>query len=286
VEVGEQCKKPYECPFMTHCFGEATEYPLIHLPRGGKVVDELRAEGIKDIRDVPEGRLRSQIHKRVRRVTISGQPELNPRVAKILHDLPYPRYYLDFETINPAIPIWAGTRPYQQLPFQWSCHIEDEDGGLRHAGFLDTSGEPPMCQLAEQLLEVLDTPGPIFMYTGFEKTIMKDLVRMFPDLADALKQTISWLVDLCKLTETYYYHPDMKGSWSIKSVLPTIAPDLSYATCGEAQDGLAAGRAYLKVIDPKTDPELRNDLIKSLNEYCKLDTLGMVRVARFLQQRR
>ena len=114
---------------------------------------------------------------------------------------------------------------------------------------------------------------------------MKDLAEMFPDLADALHEKISWLVDLCKLTETYYYHPDMKGSWSIKSVLPTVAPDLSYATCGEVQDGLAAGRAYLQVIDPNTDPELRNALINSLNEYCKLDTLAMVRVARFLQRR-
>ena len=165
VEVGEQCTKPYDCPFIPHCFGEATEYPLVHLPRGGKTVDQIRAEGFKDIRDIPEGRLRSPDNIRVRRVTVSGQPELDPKAAEVLNDLPYPRYYLDFETINPAIPIWAGTRPYQQLPFQWSCHIEDSDGNLHHTSFLDTSGEPPMRRAAEDLLAVLDTPGPIFMYT-------------------------------------------------------------------------------------------------------------------------
>ncbi len=141
-----------------------------------------------------------------------------------------------------------------------------------------------MRRAAEDLLAVLDTPGPIFMYTSFEKTVMKALATMFPDIADALNERIGWLADLCKIAHAFYCHPDMKGSWSIKSVLPTVAPDLSYDTCGEVQDGLAAGRAYLEMINPKTDDERRNALITSLNEYCKLDTLAMVRLARFLQQ--
>ncbi len=284
IEVDDHCTKPYECPFLSHCLSEGPEYPLFYLPRGGKTVDQIRAEGFKDIRDIPEGRLKSSDNIRVRRVMVSGQPELDPKAAETLRDLPYPRYYLDFETTNPAIPIWAGTRPYQQLPFQWSCHIEDSDGNLHHSSFLDTSGEPPMRRAAEDLLAVLHTPGPIFMYTPFEKTVMKALATMFPDLADALNERIGWLADLCKITRAFYCHPDMKGSWSIKAVLPTVAPDLSYDTCGEVQDGLAAGRAYLEMINPKTDDERRNELITSLNEYCKLDTLAMVRLAKFLQQ--
>ena len=284
VAVDGHCKKPYECPFLQHCTGDQPEYPVTALPNGGKVIQELLAEGIEDIREIPEGRLTNPTQERVRRITAHGTAELDPEAGEELRSLPYPRYYLDFEAVGPAIPIWAGTRPYQSVPFQWSCHIEDKDGEPRHAEFLDTTGEPPMRLLAEKLLATLGESGPIFTYTNFEQGMIKTLARMFPDLANGLKSLIHRLVDLHKITKANYYHPAMRGSWSLKAVLPTVAPDLDYGALGEVQEGMAAGRAYFEIIDKQTDPKRRQKLITSLREYCKLDTLALVRLANLLQQ--
>jgi hypothetical protein len=95
------------------------------LPRGRAVAEELLTKGIADVRDIPAGYLEKPLHERVREATATGQPYIDPQIKAHLHSLPYPRYYLDFETIGTAVPIWAGTRPYQtHLPFQWSLHIE------------------------------------------------------------------------------------------------------------------------------------------------------------------
>ena len=99
---------------------------------------------------------------------------------RFVEALPYPRFYLDFETAGPAIPIWAGTRPYQALPFQWSCHIERAPGELEHREFLDLSGEPPMRALAEQMIRDLETDGPVLMYTGFEQRVSRGLSTCSP----------------------------------------------------------------------------------------------------------
>jgi predicted RecB family nuclease len=182
--------------------------------------------------------------------------------------------------------MWAGTRPYQSLPFQWSCHIEQANGDIDHAEFLDRSGEPPMRLLAEALLATLGNRGPIFSYTGFEKGVISGLSDMFPDLSASLRAVVGRLVDLHKITKEHYYHPAMRGSWSLKAVLPTVAPDLRYDALDEVQHGYAAGLAYLEVIDAATDTARRDELIDALLEYCKLDTLALVRLARFLQQQK
>ena len=282
--MGGHCGNPFPCPFLSYCSpAQSPEYPVAILPRGGRVVDELLAEGIQDIRNIPDGRLEREIHERVRRVSISGKAELDAEVGAYLRALPYPRYYLDFETIQFAVPIWTGTRPYQQLPFQWSCHIENQAGRLSHTAFLDCSGKAPMRPFAEKLIAALGDEGPIFVYSHFEKTALNQLAEMFPDLADQLSGIIDRLVDLLPLARHHYYHPQMKGSWSIKAVLPTVAPDLNYDDLDEIHDGLAAQQAYLEAINPGTSQSRRQELLHHLHEYCKLDTLAMVRLVWFFQ---
>lgn len=285
IEVGSQCSVPFECPFQHYCFPELPEYPVTALPRGGKIAAELLAEGIQDIRDIPKGRLEKPLHERVRRITVSGIPELDPQAGKYLLSLPYPRYYLDFETIQFAVPIWAGTRPYQQIPFQWSCHIEDKPNNLHHAEFLDINGETPMRLLAKKLLDTLGKKGPIFAYSAFEKTTLNGLAVMFPDISDDLKRLKDRLVDLLSLARKYYYHPEMKGSWSIKAILPTVAPELNYEDLEEVQDGMAAQSAYLEAISPMSPESRRKELKTRLLEYCKMDTLAMVKFVQFFQER-
>jgi hypothetical protein len=161
--IGDQCQTPYDCPFNEYCSESDPTYPVRCLPNRGKIVKELIAEGILDIRDIPEGRLSKPTHERVRRVTKSGKAEIKSSVVSVLKRFFCPRYYLDFETVAFAVPKWPGTRPYQPLPFQWSCHIEHADSEIEHLWFLDTSGDIPVKAVAHSLVGDLGHSGPIFM---------------------------------------------------------------------------------------------------------------------------
>lgn len=285
VEPGDHCHDPFECPFHGHCTADGPAFPIEILPRGRKAVSALRAAGYRDLRDVPDGMLKSPKHIRVCNATKSGLPDVVQGAGGELAPLPYPRYYLDFETVQMAVPNWAGTGPYEQLPFQWSCHVEKADGSLEHRAFLDLSGRPPMRAFALSLIDCIDLDGPVFAYTGFEQAIIKQCGARFPELADRLDGILERIVDLHPLTERSYYHPSMMGSWSIKAVVPTIAPDLDYAKLGEVRDGTQAGVAYVEAIDPRTAPDRRGEIENALRAYCANDTLAMVRLAHFLIER-
>lgn len=285
IPVGKQCDDPHPCPFFDYCQGPQTEYPVHTLHNKGKIINELLAEGITDLRDIPPGRLTKPLHERQRRTTVSGQAELDPAVREILSAHTYPRYYMDFETIRFAIPVWVGTRPYELLPFQWSCHIETENGDLLHEEFLGLPPRPPMRDFVESLIRVLHKKGegPVFVYGHFEATRLRKLALMFPDLDSEIQTIIERIVDLIPIARAHYYHPAMNGSWSIKSVLPTIAPELDYANLEHVQDGGMAEQAYLGIINPATAAQRRNELIRGLREYCKQDTLAMVRLVHFFE---
>jgi hypothetical protein len=280
VAVGAQCRKPYECPFIGFCWPNDSEYPISGLGGGAKKLGEWVSAGYRDIRDVPAHEISSDIQARIHRITLEGEPELLPGAREFVRDLPYPRYY-DFETIGPAVPIWPGTRPYETLPFQWSCHIERSPGELEHAEFLDLTGEAPMRTLADALIECLESSGPVLMYTDYERRVIRGLAEMFPDLTDPLDAIDSRLVDLHPATKANYYHPDMLGSWSIKAVLPTIAPELDYAALEGIQEGTEASESYLEAIAEGTSAERRDDLRRQLLRYCEHDTEAMVRLVHF-----
>ena len=289
IGPGPQCDDPFECPFESYCTRdmiplEEPQYTLDIFHRMHESTkDDLRSKGFRDALLVPEEFL-TETHQRIQRVSRSGIPELDPAAALSLEALPYPRYYLDFETINMAVPRWAGTSPYRtQVPFQWSCHIEHSVGELRHEMFLETSGNDPRRSCAEELLGVLGNDGPIFVYyQSFEKSRIAELAELFTDLAPALHAVNDRIVDMYPIAKDNYYHPAMLGSWSIKSVLPTIAPELDYAslTVGNGGD---AQVAYLEILHPDTPDERKEQLIHGLREYCTLDTLAMVKIAWFFQ---
>lgn len=278
--VGQHCFSPYECPFIRHCWPMDTKFPVHGLKGARKRLGEFVAAGYKDIRDVPLEAL-SESQLRIARVTRRGEPETLPGAGEFVRALSWPRYYLDFETVGPAIPVWPGTRPYETLPFQYSCHVEHETGELTHAEFLDMSGSPPMRALAEQLVTDLGETGPVLMYTAYEKGVLSGLAKRFPDLAEAIHAIIDRLVDLYPATKANYYHPDMLGSWSIKVVLPTIAPDMAYGGLGGVQEGTEASNAFLAAIQPGFDPDDKTRITRELLDYCRHDTLAMVRIAQY-----
>lgn len=284
VPVGAHCTSPYECPFIHFCWPNDSDYPIRGLGGGGKRLGEWVRAGYRDIRDVPASEVTSEQQLRILRVTRSGQAELLPGAGDFVRALAYPRFYLDFETISPAVPVWAGTRPYQLLPFQWSLHIEGPDGGIEHAEFLDLSGNPPMRDLAEALISAVGIHGPILTYSNFEARVLRELMALVPGLSAALEAILSRLVDLHPVARANYYHPDMLGSWSIKAVLPTIAQDMDYAGLEGIQEGTEASDAYLEAIAADTEPGRREELRAQLLRYCRHDTEAMVRLAHFFAE--
>jgi len=281
--IGTHCKSPYPCPFRSHCTAHDAEYPLAWLPNGAAAARRLMAQGIYDIRDIPGDASLTDQQRWVRETTIAGQAALLPGAAQQLDALGYPRYYVDFECIQFAIPIWAGTRPYQQLPFQWSCHVQTQATSLEHREFLDTSGSDPRRSFAEALLAACGDAGPIIVYhQSFEKRVIRDLAALFSDLREPLLALTERVFDLLPVVRQNYYHPAMKGSWSIKNVLPCLVPELNYRQLGRVQDGMQAQAGYLAIIDAALDQAARDSLRKDLLAYCELDTLAMVKIVESL----
>ena len=280
VTPGEQCTNPFTCDFISYCSPpeEGVEYPVEILPNSKAFAAKLRADGFKDLRNVPADLLSNPKHIKVHAVTCSGEVLLEPEAIAQIQALPYPRYYLDFETIGFAVPIWAGTRPYMQLPFQWSCHIEQADGSITHQEFLDLSGNDPREMFAKTLIEVVSTQGPVIVYSaGFEGARIRELAAVFPHLSSQLLAILERFFDLLPLARNHYYHPDMKGSWSIKDVLPTIAPELDYSNLA-VSDGLMAQEAYKEAIHSQTTPERKEEVRNAMLKYCEQDTIAMVKI--------
>jgi hypothetical protein len=277
-DIGPHCTTPHACPFFDHCTPAQGAFPITGLGGRKEPLYALMLEGYRDIRELGEDRIASETQQRIWRQTVAGEAYVSPELEAIVAGLAYPRYFLDFETIAFAIPIWPGTRPYQALPFQWSCHVDEGEGAIRHEEFLDTSGTPPMRRIAEALVAKLGASGPIVVYTSYEQGVLNALAALYPDLAPAIGALIERLVDLHPIAKRHYYHPEMRGSWSLKAVLPTIGAGVDYSNLDEVRDGEAAQSAYLEAIREDTPPGRRDALCEALLAYCRLDTLALVKL--------
>ncbi len=286
-EMGAHCLKPFSCEFQAYCrkdMPSPPEWPIDVLPRVSRgFVEEMAQRGIYDIREVPLDALKKGQHIIVHQATVSGLPYHDP--AGVAHDTKewgYPRHYLDFETIALPVPAWVGAKPYQQIPFQFSCHTELADGSVSHRAFLSVDGSDPRRQCAEALIECVGKTGVIIAYNAsFERSCVKGLADALADLSPELTAIADRFVDLLPVAQAHYYHRDQRGSWSIKKVLPTIAPDLDYSDL-EVGDGAAAQLAWLEARSAQCTPERRDQIAKSLEEYCERDTWAMVVLLRRL----
>jgi hypothetical protein len=288
IRTGHQCTSPFECGFIDFCRGmePVVEYPVRWLPKiQTKALKAFVAEhSDADMRDVDDGLL-NEVQRRVKQATVTAEPFFDAEGAA-LDLLPYgpSALFLDFETVNPAVPLWAGTRPFEQIPFQFSLHRIGEDGCLTDYGFLDLSGQNPSRPFADALINACGESLPVFVFNAtFEIGRIKDLAKRFPELAVQLLAIAGRIVDLQPIARTRYYHPDQHGSWSIKDVLPTIAPDLSYKDLDGVQEGGMAAAAYRKAIHPDTPSVEKAGLERQLTAYCRLDTLAMVRVWQYFR---
>ena len=286
IDIGPYCDEPYACDFMGYCWRHIPEYSVFTVARMKKADKfELYRAGQVDIDHIPEefplnatSRVHVEGHKFGRSIIDLG----------VIHDfvdpLQYPLYYLDFETFNPAIPPFDGTKPYSQIPFQYSLHRKtNPQGELTHTGYLAEAGVDPRMPLLESLLQDTPPPGDILAYNRpFEARILRDLAEVFPEFAPEIEDRSSRLVDLMlPFQKRYYYLPEMHGSYSIKAVLPALVPELNYDAL-EISDGTQAMEAYYQ-LGVETDPTRIEEIRKDLWEYCKFDTFAMVKILEKLE---
>jgi hypothetical protein len=196
----------------------------------------------------------------------------------------YPVHHLDFETFMPAIPCYPGTHPFQLIPVQWSNHIEGEGGGLLHQDYLAETANDPREEFTRRLLDSLGHSGTICVYSQYERSVLDQLAELFPQYRSALQAVIKRLWDLLAVVQEHYYHPGFGSSYSIKSVLPAVAPDLSYDDL-DIFDGAIAAREYVRMVFEVTDWVERQRIADALRAYCARDTFGMVELRRALGEK-
>jgi hypothetical protein len=283
VASGKHCGNPYECGFLAYCQSQEpqAEQPIEWLP--GRLSNGLQAhieaQGLTELRDVPDELLNAK-QRRVKTVTLSRKPHFDKRAtAQALGAHKLPAYFLDFETIQFAVPIWKGTRPYQQIPFQFSVHRLSRTGKLEQRAFLDLTGNDPSRAFAEALIAACGERGAIFVYNAaFEASRIRELSQRFPRLAKPLLALNERVVDLLPVARNHYYHPSQQGSWSIKAVLPALCPELRYGDLDGVQDGGMAMEAFREALAPQTSKARKSEIEQQLLAYCALDTYAMVRL--------
>jgi hypothetical protein len=283
IANGPQCLTPYRCPFFAHCHAGGSAHPVTDLPRlSGEQLAQLLALGIDAVRGVPADLPGlTPLQLRARAAVLAGGAVREPAVVERLAAIPLPAHFVDFETFAPAVPVFPGTRPFEQVPFQWSNHVLTADGTLTHREFLHDADADPRIAFAESLLAATADAAAIVVYSSFEGEVLAALATQLPHLADALLDLRARIVDLLPIVRDHCAHPDLRGSFSIKSVLPAFVPALGYDDLA-IRDGLTASLTHTLLVDPALDPDRRAELRAQLLAYCRRDTEAMVALYRVL----
>lgn len=284
VEPGEQCLAPFVCPFFDLC-NERRPYDIYELPSGGRLAPQLAAMGVRYLKDIPDDVPLSDRQRKTVMCARSKKPVVNTKgIHAFLKTLEYPLYYFDFETIASAVPMFDNSRPYENIPFQFSLHIQKrKDGPVVHYDFLHDKKSDPRKPLIRKMLKLLKKKGSIIAYNmSFEKTVIANLMADLPEYSKKLKDLLPRFQDLIiPFRKGLYVHRDFHGSASIKSVLPVMVPSLSYKEL-EIQEGGSASLAYENWMRGEmTDKEWKRTH-RALLKYCKLDTLAMVEILKVL----
>jgi hypothetical protein len=277
VSIGRHCREPYECP-LAECWEFLPDNSIFEL-RGGKTKQySLYEQGILSIKDIPDYILLSRQQKIQKECVITGNTHIEKEeIQQFLNRLEYPLYYLDFETIGQAIPIYDGTRPYQTIPFQFSLHIvENDESEPVHYSFLAEGREDPRPQLLNKLQELIGSEGSIIAYnSGFEEGVLRELAEVFPEYAGWLDCIFARIVDLlAPFSSFHYYNASQKDTASLKKVLPAVTGK-GYEEMGIGA-GMDASIAYERITYGNATQEEISRVRADLLKYCKLDTEGMI----------
>lgn len=292
IDIGLHCDNPYSCEAKPYCWevqrnikGEDSIFNLAWLKSDKKL--ELYRQGIERFNDIKD--IDSLNYKQILQVECFQQKFVHiqkDKIKEFLQSLRYPIYHLDFETFQLAVPKFVSTSAYEQIPFQFSLHIQHKNGKLEHKEFLAKSGIDPRVELIQTLLDSIPPNAFILAYNAsFEKGVIERLAASFPQYEKELLHIASQIEDLMTpFGSRHYYHYKQNGSHSIKVVLPALVPQMESAykelslvhNGGEAMECFAALESMPK--------EKQEEYRKALLAYCKLDTLAMVEIVKALEK--
>lgn len=273
------------CPTFSYLNPDVPEYSVFNISRiGGKKLAVLIDGDILNVHDVPEDIKLTVIQQNQVDVAKSKQPKIDTHaIAGLLSELEFPLYFLDYETVSTALPVFNGCHPYQQIPFQYSLHIMREPGSeLEHYEYLARDDkELPAHDLLKALSEQVGATGSVITWNkSFETNRNREMATQYPEYKDLMDGINDRVFDLMEIfSKQHYVHHDFKGSSSIKKVLPVLVDGFTYDELDITNGQAAALRWYEAVTDSKADKEAT---FKSLLEYCKLDTLAMVEIYKVL----
>ncbi|WP_415374222.1 DUF2779 domain-containing protein [Patiriisocius sp. Uisw_017] len=288
IDIGSHCSTPYNCDFRGHCWEHIPEYSVFNISNlwTSKKFD-LYNKGIVtlDQIDLNNNPLNANQFLQVTSELDNKLVIDRPKIKNFIEDLNYPLYFLDFETMGTAVPIFDNSRPYQQLVFQYSLHIQNEKDDLEHKEYL---AEPnpnidPREAFIKQLIKDCGDTGDIVVYNiGFERGKLNDLITVYPQLENEINHIVSRLKDLMiPFQQKWYYTREMRGSYSIKVVLPALVPELSYGDL-EISEGGTASTLFAQMVLGEFNGDIKQTR-EHLLEYCKLDTYAMVKIYEVLK---
>lgn len=285
TDIGPYCTDPFECNFYGHCWRHIPENSVFTLKNRGIDKFALYRNGIVRLQDVPLDSLNARQRQQAEFFLEKKEAADTAALKDFLGGIRYPLYFLDFETYMVAVPLYDGTSPYQQVPYQYSLHYrESETAPLGHYEFLAEPNVDPREDVAANLCrQVPDDACVLAFNSGFEISRLKELASAFPRYKDKLEKIIGNILDLAApFRSRHIYHWEMNGSYSQKVVLPVLVPGLSYKGM-EVADGMMAMDAYFAMCASK-DPDEVAKTRANLLEYCALDTMGMVRILERLKE--
>jgi hypothetical protein len=289
LEIGAHCRSPWPCSFVPHCWAGIPPwsiYDLWGVPEA--TLAALRARGILTPDRVPPDVDLPPKARAIVETAREGRELVDVEALRgFLAQVRWPVHVLDFETVGPAIPPFDGTRAYDVIPFQWSLRVQETPGGPSvHRTWLADGRGDYRAEVAATLRAAVGPEGSVLSWTAYEARCLERLAAWSdPESAAGLAGVASRLVDLATpFRERWVRLPGARGSYSLKQVLPALAPELSFADLA-LRDGLAAVRAFERLSDPATPPDEAALLRSDLERYCGRDTEGALRVLEALRAR-
>jgi hypothetical protein len=280
IPIGDHCFEPHECPFMKRCWPDWPEDHVSTLYVMRRRALDLEAKGYRTLHDLPGDLKLSAIQARQVRAVQTGTLILEDSLAEALAPFESPLAFLDFETVSPAIPVWNGCRPWDQVPVQFSVHIQQPGGGYAHHAWLVDEPGDPRPEQAERLVAACAGAQAIVAYnSSFERNCIRLLAAATPSLARELGLLELKLVDLLPVVRNHVYHPKFAGSFSLKSVLPALVSDLSYDEL-EIKDGATATLALWRLVfeSDQLGRRERAGMRRALLAYCERDSWATVKL--------
>jgi hypothetical protein len=285
IAIGGHCYEPHECPFMARCWPHAPDHISQLYNIGPKRVPGYLGRGITSLRELPANEKLNFTQRRQIKALAENRLIVEPTLAQELEPFTGRLGFLDFETIQRAVPVWPGMAPWEQAAAQFSYHERQPDGRYTHAAFLAEGPEDARPRLAAAMVRATAAAARVVMYSTFEKTRIQGLQRAVPELRPELEQLEAKLLDLRPPVRNCVYHPEFRGSFSLKDILTPLVPELTYDDLVIVDGRVASVEiARLLFVADKIPRHERDRVRQDLLNYCERDTWAMVRLVEELRK--